>query len=198
MEPAVVKQFREAQMAKARIDAALALHRPGPDGFCTECAYLRDMSRPTHERNALVWLAAKWPTVVKILVILLAYLLLASTIGCGGGTTGPSECKAPTAKERLAEDLAHCYAEYHGVGPLDIIWHDENRDDGGCAWAWNLDNNLDLSRECLNQQTANIDIAWIVAHEICHKKGFPDDYNEEGSTLRFCINVTLSQSGCNY
>jgi hypothetical protein len=120
---------------------------------------------------------------MKYLIVLLSLSLLACC-GGSGNVTGATALDAPTPNEQLAMDLAQCYASYHGVD-VRVIWYDENRGDGACAWAWNLDADLH-------------DIAWIVAHEVCHKKGFPDDYNEENSTLRFCINTTLSQSGCNY
>lgn len=122
---------------------------------------------------------------IEAVLAVIAILLLAC--GCAKSPTQPD---IPTHNEALAMRLAACYADHHGIEAR-VVWHEENRGDGGCAWAWNLDDAIHISSECINAQTADIDVAWIVAHEVCHKLGFPDDYNEPDSTLRFCINTTM-------
>ena len=79
----------------------------------------------THERNALVWLVARvsWPWVIKALAVVLAYLLLATVMGCSGSPTGPSGTGHPN-EENIAAFTA-CHADYAKVGDIRVTFQEE-------------------------------------------------------------------------
>ena len=79
----------------------------------------------THERNALVWLVARasWPWVIKALAVVLAYLLLATVMGCSGSPTGPSGTGHPN--EENIKSFTKCHADYAKVGDIRVTFQEE-------------------------------------------------------------------------
>jgi hypothetical protein len=89
--------------------------------------------------------------------------------------------------------MAACFGEWAGLGEITVRVQDEDRGDGACAWAWNMQpGTITFHRQCLEELPSDVDVAWVVLHEVCHLKGYPD----ESDAWYFCMDSGWGQSGC--
>jgi len=135
----------------------------------------------THERNALVWLVARvsWPWVIKALAVVLAYLLLATVMGCSSAT-GPTGHPTGHPNEALAQAFAQCHADQYGLGDVTVVFHEGRRGDGAIAWAMPGTRTVHVSRADL-YDWAPVDIEMTMGHEVAHLSG---EWNEAAATRK--------------
>ena len=161
------------------------------------------MRAETHERNVLMWLAARPRRAGRLLILL---VLASLCLGCGVdvGPTSPSDM---SPEELRMLGYLQCYAEAKGLrGEVSLVLFDhERRTDERSqlpgsviiCQTWPRDDGRAGSVECwrpwINGETqypsGPSEKLWAAGHEICHMTGIWDEAKTNA------CNVELHESG---